>query len=187
MIKILRRLWRIIKPVKTYTFEEMSKLLVNELREKGANIGSNVDIIDTKIDMSTPFLITIGDNVTITNCRILTHDASTKKVLGYTKTGHVTIGSNVFIGADSIILPNTTIGDKVIIGAGTVIAHDIPDNSVVIGNPSRFLCTYDQYMERQKDKLKENPVFDFMGYELNFENKLQERETLKSKKQGFFI
>ena len=48
------------------------------MREKCANISSIVDIIEAKIDMGTSFLITIGDNVTITSCRILTHDANKK-------------------------------------------------------------------------------------------------------------
>lgn len=82
----------------------------------------------------------------------------------------------MFIGVSSIILINITIGNKVIIGAGIDIIHTIPDNSIVIGNPSRFLCIYDEYIERQKDKLIENHVFDFMEDELKCEDKLQERE-----------
>lgn len=54
--------------------------------------------------MLTPYLVAIGNNVTLTGVRVLTHDASTKKELGYTKVGRVTIGDNVFVGAGFITL-----------------------------------------------------------------------------------
>ena len=63
-------------------------------------------------------MLKIGNNVTITCVRILTHDARLKKTIGYTKVGQVYIGDNVFVGAGSIILPNVCIGNNCIIGAG---------------------------------------------------------------------
>lgn len=186
VIDFLKRIYHVFKPVKTYTLEEYSQEIVRKMREGGAIVGENVDIIDAAIDMGTPFLIKIGNNVTITNCRILTHDASTKKFLGYTKTGHVTIGNNVFVGADSVILPNTIIGNNVIIGAGTVVAHDIPDNSVVIGNPCQVICSCEEYIERQRKRMEEFPVFDFAGRELNDISRAVEQEALKKAKAGFF-
>lgn len=187
IIEIMKKIYHIFRPVKTYTLEEWSQKIVEELREKGASIGQNVDIIDAAIDMGTPFLLTIGNNVTITNCRILTHDASTKKFLGYTKAGHVTIGNNVFIGAESVILPNTTIGNNVIVGAGTVVACDIPDDSVVIGNPCRVICSCSEYLEKQEERMKIMPVFDVAGRELNGNLKISEREFLRKKGAGFFL
>lgn len=100
-------------------------------------------------------LLSIGNNVTITNARILTHDASTKKFIGYTKIGKVSIGNDVFIGAGAIILPDTNIGNRVIVGAGCVVAKDIPDNAVVVGNPCRIVSTFEDYMNVQKQRLDE--------------------------------
>jgi len=51
----------------------------------------------------------------------------------------ITIGNNVWIGAQSIILSGVTIGDNCVIGAGSVVTHDIPDNVVAVGNPCRVL------------------------------------------------
>lgn len=51
----------------------------------------------------------------------------------------VTIGNNVWIGAQSIILPGITIGDNSIIGAGSVVTRDIPANVVAAGNPCKVL------------------------------------------------
>ena len=187
IIEIMKKIYHIFRPVKTYTLEEWSQKIVEELREKGASIGQNVDIIDAAIDMGTPFLLTIGNNVTITNCRVLTHDASTKKFLGYTKAGHITIGNNVFIGAGAVILPNTTIENNVIVGAGTVVACDIPDNPVVIGNPCKVICSCSEYLEKQEKRMKTLPVFDFAGRELNDDMKSHERELLLQKKAGFYL
>lgn len=123
-------------------------------------MGRNVDIINSYIDSGFGWLITIGDNVTITNATILAHDASTKKSLGYTKVGRVDIGNNVFIGYGAIILPNTRIGNNVIVGAGAVVAKDIPDNVVVAGNPCQILCSYDKYISKNKEHLDRGPVFN---------------------------
>ena len=87
-------------------------------RERGAKIGEDVYLYDCNIDDQFQYLLTVGDHVTITGATILCHDATTKRALGYTKAGRVTIGNNVFIGKGAIILPNTKIGNNVIIGAG---------------------------------------------------------------------
>ncbi|MDK0710411.1 sugar O-acetyltransferase [Clostridium perfringens] len=49
------------------------------------------------------------------------------------------IGNNVWIGANSVILPGVNIGDNSVIGAGSVVTKDIPSNVVAVGNPCRVL------------------------------------------------
>lgn len=49
------------------------------------------------------------------------------------------IGNNVWIGANSVILPGVHIGDNTVIGAGSVVTKDIPANVVAVGNPCRVL------------------------------------------------
>lgn len=112
------------------------------------------------IDANWPWLISIGDNVTLSsNVRILAHDASTVKAGAHTKIGIVRIGSNVFIGADSVVLCNTRIGDNVIIGAGSVVTHDVPSNCVYAGNPARFVCGFDEFQEKHLKNLETKPYF----------------------------
>ncbi len=53
--------------------------------------------------------------------------------------GNVEVGDYSFVGANSVIKQGVTIGKNVIIGAGSVILKDIPDNSVVVGNPSKTI------------------------------------------------
>lgn len=98
------------------------------------------------IDPTHCFLIEIGNNVTFSiRVTVLAHDASTKKILGYTKIGRVTVGDNVFVGANTTILPGVQIGNNVIIGAGSVVTHSIPDNMVVAGNPAKVICSVEDY------------------------------------------
>ncbi len=51
----------------------------------------------------------------------------------------VTIGNNVWIGGNSVILPGVTIGDNTVIGAGSVVTKNIPANVVAAGNPCKVL------------------------------------------------
>lgn len=53
--------------------------------------------------------------------------------------GDVTIGNDVWIGADALILSGVTIGNGAIIGARAVIAKDVPPYALVVGNPGRVI------------------------------------------------
>lgn len=103
---------------------------------------------NVKYDVDWPFLIEIGDDVTITNSTLLTHDASTQNIFHKSRIGHIVIGNNVFVGYGSIILPNVTIGDNVVIGAGSVVTRDIPPNCIAAGNPCRVVGEYDKFVQK---------------------------------------
>ena len=47
-----------------------------------------------------------------------------------------TLGDNVEIGANAVVIGNIYIGNNVIIGAGAVVTKDIPSNSSAVGNPA---------------------------------------------------
>jgi maltose O-acetyltransferase len=58
---------------------------------------------------------------------------------GFQPEKMVVIGDDVWIGSRAIILSGVTIGNGVIIGAGAVVAKDVPDWAVVVGNPGRVI------------------------------------------------
>jgi maltose O-acetyltransferase len=127
------------------------------LRRYGLKIGKNVYVDPyATIDSTSPWLISIGDECTITRgVIILSHDASTKWYLGYTKFRKVSIGFRTFIGVNSVILPGVTIGKNVIIGVGSIVTHDIPDNSVAVGNPARVIQSTNDYLNKQNPNFEE--------------------------------
>ena len=129
----------------------------------GLRIGKDCHVMgECIIDPGHCWLISIGDRVTLApRVHILAHDASTKRELGQTRLGCVSIGDDVFIGAGSIILPGIRIGNKVVIGAGSVVSRGIPDNSVAVGNPARVVGTYDAFIERKMQEKNHYPCFDW--------------------------
>ena len=159
-------------------------------KERGLTVGKNFNMQQgCIIDDSHCWMITIGDDVTLApNVHILAHDASTKKVLGYTMIKPVHIGNNVFIGAGSIILPGVIIGDDVIVGAGSIITKDIPSNSVVCGN--RIIKTYSKFIEEKKKDLEqaksEYRVFD-ETYTVKESVTEEKKKEMKQKNGGFVI
>lgn len=128
---------------------------VKYARKIGVNVKGNLYIYG-RVDWGTePWIITIGENVHITNgCDFVTHDGGTLIFRQYVPdleiTKPITIGNDVYIGNNVIILPGVNIGNRVVIAAGAVVTKDIPDNSVYGGIPARFIKTADEYFEKIK-------------------------------------
>ena len=132
------------------------------LRKQGVRIGTDVTFYSpphTHVDVTCPWLLTIGDHVRITHgVIILTHDYAWSvlkqipenegRILG--AQSPVTIGNNIFIGMNAIITRGVTIGDNVIIGAGSVVTGDCEPNSVYAGNPARKIMTLEEYLRKRE-------------------------------------
>ena len=58
---------------------------------------------------------------------------------GYEYGIAVTIGDDVWIGGNVVILPGVTIGDRAVIGAGSVVTGNIPANAIAAGNPCKVI------------------------------------------------
>lgn len=86
-------------------------------------------------------ILIIGDHVHITNgVKLLSHDA-VEHILYPGRTGEKTtvIKDGAFIGMGSIILGGVTVGENSIVGAGSVVTCDVPDYTLVSGNPAKIL------------------------------------------------
>lgn len=98
------------------------------------------------VDTLIPEMVEIGDNfISGPNSQILAHDASSLIHFKKHIVKKTIIGNNVFLGAGAIILPGIKVGDNVIIGAGSVVTKDVSDNSVIAGNPAKFISTIEDY------------------------------------------
>ena len=157
----------------------------------GMKVGRNCCVMDgCMLDPGHCWLIEMGDRVTLAQrVHILAHDASTKRALGYAVIGRVVIGSDVFIGAGSIILPGVTIGDRVIVGTGSVVTHSLEANAVYAGNPARRLYSYEEYFQKRKEQLDALPVYD-ASYKIGTiteEQKAQMVADLQQHPLGFIV
>jgi acetyltransferase-like isoleucine patch superfamily enzyme len=54
-------------------------------------------------------------------------------------TKPVTIGNDIWIGANAVILPGVTIGDHSVVAAGAVVTKDAPPHSLVAGVPAKII------------------------------------------------
>ena len=64
--------------------------------------------------------------------------------------GKVVIEDWAYIGAYSQIMPGVTIGEGALVAAGSVVTKSVAPHTVVGGNPARFICTTEEYYERNK-------------------------------------
>ena len=62
--------------------------------------------------------------------------------------GKIVIEDWVYIGANSSIMPGVTIGEGALVAAGSIVTKSVAPYTVVGGNPAKFICTIDEYIER---------------------------------------
>lgn len=139
------------------------------LRIKGIKIGTKTIFRDpstTRIDLTRPSLIEIGDNVDINvNFTIQTHDYTSHVFLNLfnefvASSGRVKIGNNIYFGCNVTILKGVIIGDNCIIGACSLVTKDIPENSVAVGFPAKVICTIEEFYIKRLN-LSEKEAFHY--------------------------
>lgn len=150
----------------------------------GVKVGKNCRFISMPDFGSEPYLIKVGNHVTISSdVALITHDGGTwcvretEKYKDIFKYGRIVIEDNCFIGMRSIILPGVTIGENSIVAAGSVVTKNVPPNSVVGGVPARYIKSLQEYAE---SVLKAMPVYDLENYKKNKRSELLKITDLKS-------
>ncbi|MFR8012516.1 MAG: sugar O-acetyltransferase [Clostridia bacterium] len=160
--------------------EEADRLLREIFGKTGENIGveppihfdygKNTEVGDNFFaNFNTVILdvakVTIGKNVMFApNVSIYTaghpvHPDSRNS--GYEYGIPVTIGDNVWMGGNAVVLPGVHIGNNVVIGAGSVVTKDIPDNVIAAGNPCRVIR---EITEADRKFYFKDRVFDVDDY-----------------------
>ena len=127
-----------------------SDFIVKMQRLRGVKIGNNCHFSSyVLLDLIYPEMITIEDNVTIShNAMIFAHVNPTanlflKKSQYPRKVAPVIIKKGAVINPGSIIIAGVKIGENSIISIGSVVTEDVPDYSVVVGNPGRVVKKID--------------------------------------------
>lgn len=127
----------------------------------GKNFYANYNC--TVLDVSK---VTIGDNCFMApNVAIYTaghpiHPDTRNSAYEYGKA--VTVGDNVWIGGNTVILPGVNVGSNVVIAAGSVVTKDIPDWCVAAGNPCRVIR---KITEEDRSKLFRDEQIDAEAWE----------------------
>lgn len=179
--KVCRRILQRLNTIDRSDFEEIAKI-VKELLGKSENAlinppfycdyGSHIEVGKnfmanyncTILDVAK---VKIGDNCLLApNVAIYTaghplHPVSRNSLYEYGI--EVTIGDNVWIGGNTVILPGVHIGSNVVIGAGSVVTGDIPDWSLAVGNPCRVIR---KITEKDKVYYYKDRKFDNEAWEI---------------------
>ncbi len=132
--------------MKTHQFIQENKLNECNLIHPNATLGFGISVGSSTL-IAAGVIINplgkIGAGCILNTGSILDHEATIENYVhigpGVTLAGNVTVGERTFVGANSTIIQGVTIGKNCIIGAGSVVLKNVDDNTVMIGNPAKFL------------------------------------------------
>ena len=121
------------------------------LIKRGVNIGKNC-FIYSDISTTESYLITLGDNVTVSgNVTFVTHDNAICKALPDKSDifGRINIGDNCFIGIGATVMYGVSIAANNIVAAGAVVTKSVvTTGNVIAGNPARIIGTVEEFKKK---------------------------------------
>ena len=134
-----------------FTRFPMNKIRIWSLRKLGFKVGKNV-YIGPGLTMSIglrdkSMLLEIGDRVSFgpnVTLILASHPGRSElcKKLRFPPR-IIMIGSDSWLGANSVIMPDVTIGKSSVVGAGAVVTKSVPDNTIVAGVPAKIIRKID--------------------------------------------
>ncbi len=121
----------------------------------------------------------IGDDVLIYKGVVLGGTSLEKK------KRHPTLGNNVVVGSNAIVLGAITLGDNARVGAASVVVHDVPANATAVGVPARVGLGFsaEEIQKLEHGKLPD-PIADAIRFVLKEYDKMEERVKKLESKEG---
>lgn len=124
-------------------------------------------VINVGCNITDPYLVRLGNNVALSACTLLGHDAVVRVVntslgLKLDSVGPIDIKDNSFVGHGAIVMPNVRIGPNSVVAAGSVVTKDVPPGVVVGGVPAKHICTFDEMVERLKTRSASYPWIELI-------------------------
>lgn len=159
------------------------------MRDKFYFLGKNVELYTINFG-NEPYLTSIHDNVICAGgVRFINHDASVFNIARYLglargeidKVGSIELFDNCFVGAFTILMPNTSVGRNSVIASGSIVTKHVPDNEVWGGVPAKFIMTTEEYAQKLQEK---SSVFPWMPLEKK--NAMTEEDLIRYRQDYFF-
>ncbi|MDR3049671.1 MAG: serine O-acetyltransferase [Elusimicrobiota bacterium] len=157
----------------------ISRFLTGVEIHPGAKLGRRV-FIDHGMGIVIGETAEIGDDVLIYK-GVLLGGTSVEKV-----KRHPTIGNNVILGSNAVVLGAIKIGNNVRVGAASVVTQDVPNNATAVGVPARISIGYNtSEIEKLEHSKLPDPIANAMKYVLDEQKKLEDKlnAVLKHKEE----
>ena len=120
---------------------------------------------------SEPYLLRFGNHVSAIGVDFVTHDGAVwvfrEKEPKLELFKSIYIGSNVFIGIKSIILPGSNIGSNIIIGAGSVVKGQLISGNVYAGVPAKKICTIEDFLKKNQNNFSKTRFMKYKSKKRN--------------------
>jgi serine O-acetyltransferase len=144
----------------------------------GATIGRRF-FIDHGMGVVIGETTEIGDDVLLYKGIVLGGTSLEKK------KRHPTLGNNVVVGSNAIVLGAITLGDNARIGAGSVVIHDVPPNATAVGVPARVGLGFSAAdIEKLEHGKLPDPIADAIRFVVHEQEKAEARIAKLESKEG---